>query len=329
MKAIQVTAYGGPEVLALTELATPEPGEGEVRVKLAYAGVNFIDVYTHMGLYARSHTYSNAPPFTLGREGVGTVDAVGPGTQGWAVGERVTYCLAPDAYAEYACVPAWRLLRIPDGLGRKTAITMMLQGCTAHYLTHSLFPLEPGHSCLIHAASGGVGQLMVQLAKLRGATVFATVGSEAKAKLARALGADHVIPYREQDFAQVVRTETLGQGVDVVYDSVGKATIERSIECCARRGTVCNFGAASGAVTSVDPLTLAEAGSIFFTRPHMADYMHDADEVHWRGSEMLEHAASGRVQVRVDHVLALADAAEAHRLLESRATAGKLLLAVN
>lgn len=333
MKAIQVTRYGGAEVLELREVELPEPGPGEVRVKLAYAGVNFIDIYTRTGLYARSHTYANEPPFTLGREGCGTVDAIGPqdGAQvhGLAVGDRVAWCLALGSYAQYACVPAWRLVKIPDGMSRKLATALMLQGCTAHYQTHSLFALEPGHSCLIHAASGGVGRLMVQLAKLRGAIVFATVGSAQKAEQARALGADHVIEYREQDFAEVVLRETFGEGVDVVYDSVGRSTIAGSIRCCKRRGTVSNFGAASGAVTSIDPLELAEAGSLFFTRPHMADYMRDAQEVGWRASEMFAHAQAGRIQVAIDRVLPLAEAATAHGILEGRGTTGKLLLAVD
>lgn len=326
MKAIQVTRYGGAEVLELCEVESPQPGPGEARIKVAYAGVNFIDVYTRTGLYARSHTYENDPPFTLGREGCGTVDAIGPEVQGLAVGDRVAWCLALGSYAQYACVPAWRLLKIPDGMSRKIATALMLQGCTAHYQTHSLFALQPGHTCLIHAASGGVGRLMVQLAKLRGAIVFATVGSQAKAEQARALGADHVILYREQDFAEVVLRETFGEGVDVVYDSVGQSTIAGSIRCCKRRGTVSNFGAASGAVTSIDPLELAEAGSLFFTRPHMADYMRDAQEVGWRGSEMFAHAEAGRIQIAIDKVLPLADAAEAHGILEGRGTTGKLLL---
>jgi NADPH2:quinone reductase len=329
MKAIQVTAYGGPEVLSLTDIDRPEPADGEVRVKVAYAGVNFIDVYTRNGLYANSHTYRNAPPFTNGREGVGTVDAIGPGVEGVAVGDRVAWCLVLGAYAEYACVPAWRLVKLPDDVSRKHAVTLMLQGCTAHYLSHSLFALEPGHSALIHAGAGGVGQLLVQLAKLRGAEVFATVGNQQKAEQVLALGADHAILYQQEDFAQVVLNNTLGQGVDVVYDSVGAATIDGSIRCCKRRGTVCNFGAASGAVTTVDPLALAEAGSLFFTRPHMADYMRDAEEIGWRGDQMLDHAAAGRIRINVDRVLPLDQAAEAHRILESRGTTGKLLLGVS
>jgi len=327
MKAIQVTRYGGAEVLELRDVERPQPGPGEVLVKVAYAGVNFIDIYTRSGLYAGSHTYANAPPFTLGREGCGAVDALGADVQGVAVGDRVAWCLAPGSYAQYACVPAWRLVRIPDAMSRKIATALMLQGCTAHYQTHSLYPLEPGHTCLIHAASGGVGGLMVQLAKLRGAIVFATVGSAEKAEHAKALGADHVILYREQDFAEVVLRETFGEGVDVVYDSVGQATIAGSIRCCKRRGTVCNFGAASGAVTSIDPLQLAESGSLFFTRPHMADYMRDAEEITWRASEMFAHAQAGRVRIAIERVLPLAQAAAAHELLEARRTAGKLLLA--
>ena len=326
MKAIQVTEYGGPEVLQLRELALPEPSSGQVRVRLQYAGVNYTDVYNRNGLYASSQTYANQPPFTLGREGVGTIDSIADDVSGWAVGDRVAYCLSLGSYAQYACVPAWRLVKIPDEVGRKVACTLMLQGCTAHYLTHSLFALEEGHSCLIHAASGGVGQLLVQIAKRQGAEVFATVGSEEKAERARAQGADHVILYREQDFAEIILRETAGDGVDVVYDSVGRTTIEGSIRACKRRGTVCNYGAASGAVEALNPLALAEAGSIFFTRPHMADYMRDAQEINWRAGEMLALAMSGEIKVQIDQVLELEDAGRAHEILEARGTTGKLLL---
>ena len=329
MKAVLVTRYGGPEVLQLGDVDRPEPAADEVCVRLEYAGVNFTDVYSRNGQYATATTDANAPPFTPGREGAGTIDAIGAQVIGWAVGDRVAYCLTLGSYAEYACVPAWRLVKIPDGVSRKVATALMLQGCTAHYLTHSLFRLQPGHSCLIHAASGGVGQLLLQIAKLRGAQVFATVGSEDKAELARAHGADHVILYRDDDFAEVVRRETGGDGVDVVYDSVGIQTIAGSIRSCKRRGTVCNFGAASGAVESLNPLELAAAGSIFFTRPHLADYMRDAQEISWRGGEMLELVMSAAIQVRIDRVLALGDAEQAHRILEDRGTTGKLLLATH
>lgn len=329
MKCIHVTRYGGPEVLALDEVDAPEPGEGEVLVALETAGVNFIDVYTRRGDYAKSGTYANRPPFILGREGGGTVAGIGAGVKGFAEGDRVAYCLVLGSYAEYALVPAWRLVKVPGDVDMKTAVTLMLQGCTAHYLSHSLFPLGKGQSCLIHAASGGVGQLLVQLAKIRGAEVFATVGSEKKAKLARSRGADHVILYKQQDFAEAIRELTGGEGVDVVYDAVGLATIEGSMRCVKRRGTLVNFGGASGLVDSIEPLALAEAGSIFFTRPHMADYMRNASEIHWRGSEMFDHAQSGRLTVSIDREYPLADAADAHRYLEAGKTMGKLLLDVH
>lgn len=326
MKAIQVTRYGGPDVLALADVDISQPGEGEALVKLDYAGVNFIDVYTRRGDYAKSDTYANRPPFTLGREGAGTVVDVGPHVEDVIVGDRVAYCLVLGSYAEYAVVPAWRLVNIPASLDLPSATTLMLQGCTAHYLSHSLFPIQAGQRCLIHAASGGVGQILLQLAKLRGAEVFATVGSEEKAALARRNGADHVILYRQQDFADVVSELTGGEGVDVVYDAVGKATIEGSMRCVKRRGTLVNFGGASGLVTAIEPLALAEAGSIFFTRPHMADYMRDADEIRQRAADMFGHVESGRVKINIDKIYRLADAAQAHRDIEAAKTTGKLLL---
>ncbi len=328
MKAIQVTRYGGPEVLRLGEIDAPRPKDGEVLIALEQAGVNFIDVYTRRGDYAKSDTYANKPPFTLGREGGGTVAKVGVGVDGLKQGDRVGYCLVLGAYAEYAAVPAWRVVKLPDELDMTTAVTLMLQGCTAHYLSHSLFQLGKDHSCLIHAASGGVGQLLVQLAKIRGAEVFATVGSEEKAKLARERGADHTILYNTQDFSQRVMELTDGNGVDVVYDAVGKSTIEGSMRCVKRRGTLVNFGGASGLVDSIEPLALAESGSIFFTRPHMADYMRSAEEIRWRASEMFDHVLSKRLKVRIDNTYPLEDAADAHRYLEAGRTTGKLLLQV-
>jgi NADPH2:quinone reductase len=326
MKTIQVTRYGGPEVLAPADVDVSQPGEGEALVKLDYAGVNFIDVYTRRGDYAKSDTYANRPPFTLGREGSGIVVELGPHVEDITVGDRVAYCLVPGSYAEYAVVPAWRLVNVPPSLDLPSATALMLQGCTAHYLSHSLFPIQPGQRCLIHAASGGVGQILLQLAKIRDAEVFATVGSEEKAALARRNGADHVILYRQQDFADVVADLTGGEGVDVVYDAVGKATIEGSMRCVKRRGTLVNFGGASGLVTAIDPLALAEAGSIFFTRPHMADYMRDADEIRQRAADMFGHVESGRVKINIDKIYRLADAAQAHRDLEAAKTTGKLLL---
>lgn len=328
MKAVQIDAYGGPGNMVLREVPVPEPGPGEVLVRLRYAGVNYTDVYNRNGLYAKSHTYANSPPFTLGREGGGVVERVGEDVTSVAAGDRVAWCLALGSYAEAAVVPAWRLAKVPETIGMAAATALMLQGCTAHYLTHSLFRIETGTRCLVHAAAGGVGQCLVALSKHMGAEVFATVGTEDKAEIAASLGADHVILYRREDFAARVRGVTGGRGVDVVYDSVGRATIEGSMRSLAPRGTLVNFGAASGAVESIEPLALAEAGSLYFTRPHMADYMRDADEIEWRGRAMFEHHVAGRVPATIDRVLPLEDAAEAHRLLEARETRGKLLLKV-
>ena len=328
MKAVQIDAYGGPGNMVLREVPVPEPGPGEALVRLEYSGVNYTDVYNRNGLYAKSHTYANSPPFTLGREGGGVVERAAKDVTSVAAGDRVAWCLALGSYAEAAVVPAWRLVKVPDGIGMPQATTLMLQGCTAHYLTHSLFRIEPGMRCLVHAAAGGVGQGLVALARHLGAEVFATVGTGDKARIAASLGADHVILYRREDFAARVRDATGGRGVDVVYDSVGRATIEGSMRSLARRGTLVNFGAASGAVESIEPLALAESGSLYFTRPHMADYMRDADEIEWRGREMFEHHVAGRVPATIDRVLPLEAAAEAHRLLEARETRGKLLLKV-
>ena len=328
MKAVQIDAYGGPENMVLRDVDVPEPGPGEALVRIEYAGVNYTDVYNRNGMYATSHTYANSPPFTLGREGGGVVERVGPDVDSVAAGERVAWCLPLGSYAEAAVVPAWRLVKVPDTVETPAATALMLQGCTAHYLTHSLFRIEEGMRCLVHAAAGGVGQHLVALAKHRGAEVFATVGSEEKARIAASRGADHVILYRREDFAARVREATDGRGVHAVYDSVGRATIEGSMRSLAPRGMLVNFGAASGAVESVEPFALAEAGSLFFTRPHMADYMRDAGEVAWRGQSMFGHYAAGRVAAAVDRVLPLGAAAEAHRMLEARETRGKLLLKV-
>ena len=328
MKAVQIDAYGGPENMVLRDVVTPEPGPGEALVRIEYSGVNYTDVYNRNGLYAKSHTYANSPPFTLGREGGGVVERVGSDVDSAAAGDRVAWCIPLGSYAEAAVVPAWRLVKIPDAIEMPTATALMLQGCTAHYLTHSLFRIEPRMRCLVHAAAGGVGQCLVALAKHLGAEVFATAGTEEKARIAASLGADHVILYRREDFASRVRDATGGRGVDVVYDSVGQATIEGSMRSLAPRGMLVNFGAASGAVEAIEPLALAEAGSLFFTRPHMADYMRDAGEITWRGRSMLEHHAAGRVPATIDRILPLDAAAEAHRILEARDTRGKLLLKV-
>jgi len=329
MPAVAVDAFGGPDALVLRDVPRPAPGPGEVRVKVRRAGVNYIDVYMRNGTYARSHTYPTPLPMILGMEGAGAVDAVGEGAGAWRPGTRVAWCLSRGAYAGFAIVPAWKLVAVPDAIAADVACALMLQGSTAHYLTHSAYPLAAGHTCLVHAGAGGVGQLLIQLAKARGAVVITTVGSDDKATIATGLGADHVIRYRDVDFAPVVRELTQGRGVDVVYDSVGRDTLARSLEVLRRRGLCVLFGASSGAVESIAPLALAEAGSVFFTRPHLADYMADAAEIRARAADLFAAIAAGRLRVAIDRTLPLARAAVAHRAIEARETRGKLLLAVD
>lgn len=329
MKAIAIAAFGGPEALQVIDMPDPHPGAGEVLLALEYAGVNFIDVYMRSGRYARSQTYETPLPMVLGMEGGGTVLACGEGVTDFAKGDRVAYCIVRGSYAPYAVVPAWRLVKVPDAVPMARATALMLQGLTAHYLTHSAFNLRPGNTCLVHAGAGGVGQFLIQIAKIRGATVLATVGSEEKAAIAQKRGADHVILYRQVDFREEVMTITGGRGVDVVYDAVGKDTISRSIKSLKKRGLCVNYGGASGLVQSIEPLELAEAGSVFFTRPHLADYIATADELQWRAHDLFSWYASGQLGVAIGQELPLAQAEAAHRALEGRATNGKLLLRVN
>ena len=326
MKAIQVKNYGGSDALTLADLPVPKPADGEALIKIGRAGINFIDVYMRSGLFKRSRTYPQSPPMTLGMEGAGRVAALGPGVGNVAPGDRVAYCLELGSYAEYAIVPAWKLVKVPDDVPLDIATALQMQGSTAHYLTDSLYPLEDGQSCLVHAGAGGLGQLVIQLAKSRGATVFATVGSAEKAEIAKARGADHVILYREVDFAAAVRDLTDGVGVDVVYDSVGKDTIEGSLECLKPRGMLSNNGNASGAIKALDPLDLAEAGSVFFTRPHLADYIASAEERNRRAGDLYRLYREGRLTVTVDRTFPLAEASVAHDAIEGRQTKGKLLL---
>ncbi len=328
MRAMTIERFGGPEVLELTDVAQPTPQPGEALVELEYAGVNFIDVYMRSGHYARSHTYQTPLPMTLGMEGGGVVAALGEGVADFSVGERVAYCIVRGSYAQYAVVPAARLVPIPSNVPMPIATALMLQGLTAHYLSHSAFPLRAGKTCLVHAGAGGVGQLLIQLAKLSGATVIATVGSEEKAAVARERGADHVIVYRDVDFRDEVMRLTDGRGVNVVYDAVGRDTIARSIRSLARRGLCVNYGGASGLVASIEPLDLAEAGSVYFTRPHLADYISSAAELRARAAELFAAYAAGKLAVTIDRELPLAEAADAHRWIEARRTKGKLLLRV-
>jgi NADPH2:quinone reductase len=320
MKAIRVHTNGGPEVLQFEDAPSPEPGPGEARVRIEAAGVNFIDTYHRTGLYPA------AKPFTPGMEGAGVVDRVGPGVEDVLVGDRVAYAMSLGSYAEQAIVEAWRLVPIPNGMDPKTAAAAMLQGMTAHYLARSTFPIEKGHKALIHAAAGGVGLLLVQIAKRFGAEVYGTVSTPAKAKSAAAAGADEVILYTERDFETEVMRLTEGRGVDVVYDSVAKDTFEKSLKCLRPRGMLVLFGNSSGPVPPFDPLALSANGSVFLTRPTLAHYCLDREELSRRAGDVLGWIHANELECTIDRELELEQAAEAHRILEGRQTSGKILL---
>ncbi len=328
MKAIVIRQFGGAEAMEFSDWPDPRPAPGEVLVKLEYAGVNFTDIYQRSGKYARSHTYQTPLPMVIGMEGGGTVLALGDSVTNVRVGDRVAYTPVRGSYAQWHAVPAWRLAKVPDTVSMRGAVTLMMQGYTAHYLTHSAFVLGADHTCLIHAGAGGVGQLLIQIAKLRGATVITTVGNADKAAIAKALGADHVILYRETDFREEVLRITGGRGVDVVYDAVGKDTIARSIRSLKRRGLCVNYGGASGLVTSLEPLELAEAGSVFFTRPHLADYIATPEEMQRRADDLFRWTIEGKLKVTIDREFPLEEAAAAHQYLEAGRTRGKLLLKI-
>ncbi|MCB0199165.1 MAG: quinone oxidoreductase [Anaerolineae bacterium] len=323
MKAIRVHQCGGPEALIYEEVLLPEPGPGEVRVKVEAAGVNYIDTYHRTGLYPLP------TPFTLGMEGAGVVDIVAPDVTLVKPGDRVAWCMARGAYAEYAVVPANKMVPIPATITTEVAAALILQGMTAHYLALSTYPLKPGDTALIHAAAGGVGSLLVQVAKRAGATVYGTVGSEDKAELARQAGADEVILYREDDFEAEVQRLTGGRGVDVVYDSVGATTFDKSLNCLRPRGLLALFGQSSGPVPLFNLQVLNQKGSLFVTRPTLGHYIQDRRELISRAGDVFIWAAGGELAVRIDRTLPLSQAAEAHRLLESRQTAGKVLLLPN
>jgi len=327
MQAVQIREYGGSAQLVLAEVPVPKPGKGEALVEISHAGVNFIDVYMRQGVYRNSETYRNEPPFTPGMEGGGIVADVGPGVHGLNVGDRVAYCLVLGSYARYAAVPAWRLAKVPDDVLMPVAVTLMLQGSTAHYLSQSLFDLRAGMTCLVHAGAGGVGQLLTQIARMKGARVISTVGSAEKAAISRALGAEPIL-YRDEDFAARVLEMTAGDGVHVVYDGVGQATFTGSLKALRRRGTLALFGGASGAVKSVNPLDLAEAGSVFLTRPHLWDYTATAEEIDRRAGDLFKWVAEGRLKVAIDREFPLGMAKAAHDVLESRQSKGKIILNV-
>jgi NADPH2:quinone reductase len=320
MHAIRVATPGGPDVLAWTEVPDPVPASGEVLVRIEAAGINFIDVYHRTGAYA------GALPFTPGQEAAGTVAAVGHGVTEWVIGDRVAYCLAGGAYAELAIVPQQKLVKLPASISTREGAAVMLQGMTAHYLACSTYPLSGDSTCVIHAAAGGVGLLLVQIAKLRGARVVATVSTPEKARLAKEAGADIVVDYTRDDFSVAARDATDGRGVQVVYDGVGKATFDRGLNCLAPRGMMVLFGQASGAVPPLDPQVLNTKGSLFLTRPTLGNYLATREELSARADDLLTWMSEGKLHVRIDREVPLKDASAAHRALEARETSGKILL---
>ncbi|QAY70671.1 quinone oxidoreductase family protein [Xylanimonas protaetiae] len=325
MRAVQAREAGGPEVLSVVELPDPEPGPGQLLVRVAAAGVNFIDTYRRAGVYPMAY------PHVVGVEGAGVVERLGEGVEGFAVGDRVAWAEAPGSYAELALVPAANAVAVPAGLDLTDAAALMLQGMTAHYLVASTFEVGPGHDVLLTAGAGGVGLLATQLATARGGRVITTVSSAEKAGLSTAAGAAHTIDYAAMtdltaELPAAVRALTGGQGVHVVYDGVGRSTFEASLASLRPRGMLVLFGAASGPVPPVDPQALNRGGSLYLTRPTLGHYVATRGELEWRAGEVLASAASGNLDVRVGRTFALADAAEAHRALEGRATTGKVLL---
>jgi len=320
MKAIRVEAYGGPEQLVYQDIEEPVPQPNEALVKLEAIGVNFIDVYHRTGLYPLPL------PFTPGSEASGMVESIGSEVKDIAVGDRVAYAMSVGSYAEFAAVPAARLVKMPEGIDARAGAAAMLQGMTAHYLSSSTYPLKSGDTALVHAAAGGVGLLLIQMAKRAGARVFGTVSTPEKARLAREAGADEIILYTEQDFQQEVRRLTDGKGVQVVYDSVGKTTFMKSMDSLAPRGMLASFGQSSGSVPPFDAALLAQKGSLYLTRPSLAHYVLTREELLWRAGDVLQWIATGELKLRIEKTFPLSEAVEAHRQLEGRATTGKILL---
>jgi len=320
MKAVRVREYGGPEAMSYDEVDIPSIGENDVLVKIEASGINYIDTYQRSGLY-------QIPlPATLGLEAAGTVTETGSNVSSFQSGDRVAYTSVPGAYADYAVVPEEKLVNLPDGVDFNQGAAAMLQGCTAHYLCKSTYEVKAGDRCLIHAAAGGVGLLLIQMVKNAGGFVIGTVSTEEKANLAKSAGADEVILYSEQNFETEVKRITEGAGVNVVYDSVGKSTFQKSIDCLSKLGYMVLYGNASGPVTEFNPATLGPKGSLFLTRPTLFDYTANRESLDWRTSDIFNWIAEGSLNLRVEHFYALADAQQAHKDLEGRKTTGKIIL---
>lgn len=329
MGSIQISNYGGIEELTSVETHLVKPGAGDVTVQNKFSGVNFIDIYMRKGMYANNRAYATTLPLTLGMEGAGSIVAIGNGVKHFKIGDRVAYSLSAGSYADYINVPAWKLVKLPDFITFETAAALMLQGSTAHYLTHTLFPLNRDRTCLVHAGAGGVGQILIQLAKILGASVITTVGDIKKAKIVRDLGADVIIPYNDIDFCDRVMESTNGLGVDVVYESVGIKTIKNSFSSLKTRGTCVLFGFSSGAVTSIDPQEMADAGSIFLTRPNLADYMNNSDVIISRARDLFSYIDKKKLSINIDKIFPLVAASDAQTRLETRSSYGKLLLSLD
>lgn len=328
MKAIRIESYGGPEVLLRQDVPVLEPQADEVLIEVAFAGINFMDVHTRQGKYASSRSYPVRLPVTLGMEGAGTVVKTGARVDRFKPGDRVAWCIAWGSYAQYAVVPAARVARIPDGIAFDLAAAAIFQGSTAHYLCHGVGQLAPGRTCLIHAASGSIGQLLVQMAKRAGATVFATASTHEKAAIAERLGADHAMLYEGGRFADAIREATKGAGVDVVFDAVGKATLRDSFRAARTRGLIVNYGSVSGSLSDLDPIELGEAGSLYLTRPRLTDYLQDAETVQRRADEVFAGLLDGTLHVNVDRRYTFDDVEAAHAALEERRQIGKAVLEI-
>ena len=328
MKSIQIDRYGGPEVLVRRDIAVPVPKPGEVLIRISHAGINFMDIHTREGKYAASRTYPVALPCTLGMEGAGRVAAVGAGVDALNPGDRVAYCIVWGSYAEYAVVPAWRVVKVPAALPLDMAAASVFHGYTAHYLAHDIGHLGPGVSCLVHAASGGIGQILIQLAKRLGARVFATTSTAEKAQIALARGADVAMLYENGRFADAIREATDGRGVDVVFDAVGKTTLRDSLRATRTRGLVVNYGTVSGSISDLDPLELGEAGSLFLTRPRLADHLPDAATIRRRADDIFTALLDGSLKIALAGRYTLDDVDDAHAALAERRILGKPILVI-
>ncbi len=326
MRAIQIDRYGGPEALIRRDLAIPAPGPGEVLIRLAWSGINFMDIHTRQGKYAGSRTYPQVLPTTLGIEGAGTIEALGDGVTAFRVGDRVAYCLAWGSYAEFAVVAAWRVVPVPDALPLERAAASLFHGLTAHYLAYDVGRFAPGVTCLVHAASGGIGQLLVQLGVRLGATVYATTSTAEKAEIARQRGAAGVFLYDGGRFADAVRDATGGRGVDVVFDPIGRPTLRDSMRAVRIKGLVVAFGSVGGNVEDLNPIELGEAGSLFLTRPRLADHLTDAETVRRRAADIFAALLDGALSIEVAGRYTLDDVEQAHEALEHRSSMGKPLL---